>query len=80
MPTLLSGGSVVVPHHFNVSQFWDWLDEYRCTWSAVVPTIISQLLDWKDPRAGSPGSRLPADPIPAFFFGAAVAFDCSGSF
>ena len=53
IPTLLSGGSVVVPHHFSVSQFWDWLDEYQCTWSAVVPTIISQLLDWKDPRADS---------------------------
>ncbi len=53
VPTLLSGGSVVVPHHFSVSQFWDWLDEYRCTWSAVVPTIIAQLLDWKDPRADS---------------------------
>ena len=53
MPTLVSGGSVVIPHHFNVSQFWDWLEEFRCTWSAVVPTIISQLLDWKDPRAGS---------------------------
>jgi len=53
VPTLLSGGSVVVPHRFSVSQFWDWLDEYRCTWSAVVPTIISQLLDWKDPRAAS---------------------------
>jgi amino acid adenylation domain-containing protein len=53
IPTLLSGGSVIVPHRFSVSQFWDWLDEYRCTWSAVVPTIISQLLDWKDPRAES---------------------------
>jgi amino acid adenylation domain-containing protein len=52
VPTLLSGGSVVVPHHFSVSQFWDWLDEYRCTWSAVVPTIVSQLLDWKDPLEG----------------------------
>ena len=51
MPTLLSGGSVVVPHHFNVSQFWDWLDEFCCTWSAIVPTIVSQLLDWKDPKA-----------------------------
>jgi amino acid adenylation domain-containing protein len=49
IPTLLSGGSVVVPHHFSVSQFWDLLDEYHCTWSAVVPTIVSQLLDWKDP-------------------------------
>ena len=51
IPTLMSGGSVVVPHRFSVSQFWDWLDEHRCTWSALVPTIISQLLDWKDPRA-----------------------------
>jgi amino acid adenylation domain-containing protein len=52
VPTLLSGGSVIVPHRFSISQFWDWLDEYRCTWSAVVPTIISQLLDWKDPLEG----------------------------
>src|SRR5271165_1892703 len=51
IPTLMSGGSVVVPHRFSVSQFWDWLDEYGCTWSALVPTIISQLLDWRDPRA-----------------------------
>jgi amino acid adenylation domain-containing protein len=53
IPALLSGGSVVVPHAFSVSQFWDWLDDCRCTWSAIVPTIISQLLDWKDPRADS---------------------------
>ena len=53
VPALLSGGSVVVPHHFNVSQFWNWIEEHRCTWSALVPTIISQLLDWKDPRAGT---------------------------
>jgi amino acid adenylation domain-containing protein len=51
MPTLVSGGSVVIPHHFSVSQFWDLLEDHRCTWSAVVPTIISQLLDWKDSRA-----------------------------
>ena len=51
IPTLLSGGSVVVPRRFSVSQFWDWLDQHRCTWSAVVPTIVSQLLDWQDPRA-----------------------------
>jgi hypothetical protein len=53
MPTLISGGSVVIPQRFSVSRFWDWLDEYRCTWSAVVPTIISQLLDWKDPHAAN---------------------------
>jgi amino acid adenylation domain-containing protein len=53
IPTLMSGGSVAVPHQFVVRQFWDWMDEHRCTWSALVPTIVSQLLDWKDPRADS---------------------------
>ena len=51
IPALLSGGSVAVPHRFNAPQFWDWMDEYLCTWSALVPTIVSQLLDWEDPRA-----------------------------
>ena len=72
VPTLLSGGSVVVPHRFFVNHFWDWLDEYRCTWSALVPTIVSQLLNWEDPRADQPDRRLPADPFLAFFLGAAV--------
>ncbi|HUN63576.1 MAG TPA: amino acid adenylation domain-containing protein [Candidatus Sulfotelmatobacter sp.] len=53
VPTLMSGGSVVIPRRFNVSQFWDRLEEFQCTWSAVVPTIISQLLDWRDPRSDS---------------------------
>jgi amino acid adenylation domain-containing protein len=53
VPTLLSGGSIVVPRGFVVSEFWNWLDDYRCTWSALVPTIIGQLLDWKDPKAES---------------------------
>jgi amino acid adenylation domain-containing protein len=49
--TLLTGGSVVMPRRFLVRSFWQWLTEHRCTWSALVPTIISQLLDWIDPRA-----------------------------
>src|SRR3984957_11880515 len=53
LPTLTSGGSVVLPLGFVVGEFWNWLDDYHCTWSAVVPTIISQLLDWKDPKAKS---------------------------
>ncbi len=53
IPTLMSGGSVVIPRGFVVSEFWNWLDDYRCTWSALVPTIISQLLDWKDPKGDS---------------------------
>ena len=51
LPTLVSGGSVVVAQQFSVSEFWDWLDDWRCTWSAIVPTIVSQLLDWNDPKA-----------------------------
>ena len=49
IPTLLSGGSVVVAHRFLVSRFWDWIDDFRVTWSALVPTIISELVDWDDP-------------------------------
>lgn len=51
LPTLTSGGSVVVPHGFVVNEFWDWLADYGCTWSALVPTIVSQLLDLKDRKA-----------------------------
>ncbi|MFZ0210539.1 MAG: AMP-binding protein, partial [Roseiarcus sp.] len=58
IPTLMSGGSVVIPRGFVVSEFWNWLDDYRCTWSALVPTIISQLLDWKDPKAESRAAAL----------------------
>lgn len=56
VPTLMSGGSVVVPRRFSVAKFWDWLEQFGCTWSAVVPTIISQLLDWQDPRADQRGA------------------------
>ena len=56
IPTLLSGGSVVVPRRFSINRFWDWLDDYQCTWSAIVPTIVSQLLDWKDPKADQRGT------------------------
>ena len=51
LATLQTGGSVVMPHRFVVRSFWDWIADYRCTWSAIVPTIISQLLEWGDPRA-----------------------------
>lgn len=58
LPTLLTGGSVVIPHHFVVRHFWDWIAEHRCTWSALVPTIIAQLLEWGDPRAEGKGEAL----------------------
>jgi len=41
---LVHGGSVVAPHRFSVSQFWELLDRYECSWFNVVPTIISYLV------------------------------------
>ena len=73
IPTLMSGGSVVIPRGFVVSEFWNWLDDYRCTWSALVPTIISQLLDWKDPKAESRAAAFAAHPLLAHVIGAALA-------
>jgi acyl-CoA synthetase (AMP-forming)/AMP-acid ligase II len=40
---LVSGGSVVMPHKFSTSNFWELISEYRCTWFSVVPTIVSYL-------------------------------------
>jgi acyl-CoA synthetase (AMP-forming)/AMP-acid ligase II len=42
---LVSGGSVVMPHRFSVSNFWELISTYRCTWFSVVPTIISYLVN-----------------------------------
>ncbi|HEX6317849.1 MAG TPA: AMP-binding protein [Burkholderiales bacterium] len=41
---LVHGGSVVAPHRFSVSQFWELLARHECTWFNVVPTIIAYLL------------------------------------
>jgi sulfoacetate-CoA ligase len=56
--TLLSGGCVIMPYRFNVTSFWDWIVEYRCTWSFLAPTIISHLLNWTDPYAEGKGAGL----------------------
>jgi len=53
---LVHGGSVVAPHRFSVSQFWELLDLYECTWFNVVPTIISYLAASAAPDA-PPGGR-----------------------
>jgi acyl-CoA synthetase (AMP-forming)/AMP-acid ligase II len=44
MATLLSGGSIVLPRRFDAAAFWDLVVRYRCTWFALVPTLIAQLL------------------------------------
>jgi len=45
---LVSGGSVVMPHRFSTSNFWELISQYRCTWFSVVPTIISYLASGTD--------------------------------
>lgn len=45
---LVSGGSVVMPHRFSISNFWELISEYACTWFSVVPTIISYLTNATD--------------------------------
>jgi len=42
---LVSGGSLVAPHRFSVSAWWDAVERWRCTWINMVPTIIAYLLN-----------------------------------
>jgi acyl-CoA synthetase (AMP-forming)/AMP-acid ligase II len=50
--TLISGGSMVMPHRFSTSQWWPLVERYRPTWLNVVPTIIAYLLNGPDLTAG----------------------------
>ncbi len=45
---LYSGGSVVMPKRFSAGDYWRLVTDHACTWSSIVPTIITYLLD----RAG----------------------------
>ncbi len=47
---LVHGGSVVMPHRFSASNYWDLVATHQCTWINVVPTIIAYLLNGDDPR------------------------------
>ncbi len=42
---LLTASSVVMPHKFSTANFWPLVQEHRCTWISVVPTIAKFLLD-----------------------------------
>ena len=48
---LVHGGSVVMPHRFSASGYWELVSEHGCTWINVVPTIIAYLLNGADPRS-----------------------------
>jgi long-chain acyl-CoA synthetase len=45
---LVSGGSIVMPHRFSVSQWWTLVERHRPTWLNMVPTIIAYLLNGPD--------------------------------
>ncbi|MGO4812272.1 AMP-binding protein [Cupriavidus sp. 2MCAB6] len=56
---LIHGGSLVLPHRFRVSGFWELVARHRCTWINVVPTMISYLLNGAGPaRDGLDLSRV----------------------
>ena len=42
--TLFTGGTIVLPPRFKAGEYWRWVDDYECTWLAVVPSIVSQLI------------------------------------
>jgi len=45
---LISGGSIVIPHRFSVSQWWSLVERFSPTWLNMVPTIIAYLLNGPD--------------------------------
>ncbi len=49
--TLCSGGSLVMPHRFSVSQWWPMVARWRPTWLNLVPTIVAYLLNAPDATA-----------------------------
>ena len=53
MGPLVSRGSVVMPRRYSTSKFWELIENFRCSWFSVVPTIIAYLLE----RAERDGSR-----------------------
>jgi long-chain acyl-CoA synthetase len=48
---LVHGGSVVMPHRFSVSSYWDTVARHGCTWINLVPTLINYLVNAPDPRS-----------------------------
>ena len=54
---LVHGGSVVMPHRFSVSSYWEMVAQYRCTWLNIVPTIVSYLLNAPASQASAGNSN-----------------------
>jgi long-chain acyl-CoA synthetase len=45
---LIHGGSLVLPHRFSASSFWQTAIGQGCTWVNLVPTMIAYLLNGPD--------------------------------
>jgi len=56
--SLISGGSLVMPHGFLPSTFWRLLADFKCTWFSLVPTLMSYLLNAADSYAEVGSHRL----------------------
>lgn len=46
---VVHGGSVVLPHRFSNSRFWQSVADHQCTWINLVPTMISYLINSPGP-------------------------------
>jgi acyl-CoA synthetase (AMP-forming)/AMP-acid ligase II len=44
LPSLLSGGSLVLSRRFDPGSFWETVRKHQCTWFGLVPTLVSRLL------------------------------------
>lgn len=45
MGALVSNSKLVIARRFSASKFWHDIDNFKCTWFSIVPTIISYLID-----------------------------------
>ena len=54
----VSGGSVIAPHRFSVSTWWDTVDRHQATWLNLVPTIMAYLLNAADSKRAYRFSRV----------------------
>jgi long-chain acyl-CoA synthetase len=45
----VSGGSIIAPHRFSVSTWWEAAEKHEATWINLVPTIIAYLLNAAEP-------------------------------
>ena len=47
--TFVSGGSLIAPKKFHVSEWWKMAEKFEATWINMVPTIIAYLLNAAEP-------------------------------